>query len=127
MQTSPGNFARRRGATITLALVAALMLSGCEAEPRSDQPLSAYLVASRLTGHTARVTEVAGTEYYLAFAYNGVVRTASDGPQYDAWSTDAKGELCLQKTGGGGKDCAPLYQLTVERFRWGASIFVLTR
>ena len=126
MQTSLRNFTRRRGATVTLALAVALMLAGCEAEPRSDQPLSAYLVASRLTGHTARVTDVTGNEYYLSFAYNGVVRTASDGPQYDAWSTGAKGELCLQKTDGD-KNCAPLYQLTVERFRWGAAIFVLIR
>lgn len=128
MQTLPGYFTRgRRGATLMLTVAAALTLWGCEAEPKSDEPLSAYLVASRLTGHTARVTDVTGNEYYLSFAYNGVVRGASDGPQYDHWDTDAKGELCLQKTDGGGKNCAPLYQLTVERFRWGAAIFVLTR
>ncbi len=125
MQTSLRHFTRL-GATAALGLAAAIVLSACETEPKSDEPLSAYLVASRLTGHTARVTDVTGNEYYLSFAYNGVIRGASDGPQYDHWDTNAKGELCLQKTGGGDKNCAPLYQLTVERFRWGASIFVFT-
>ena len=111
-----------------VALVGAMaaLLAACGPEPRSDEPLPRDLVASRLTGHTARVTDVTGTEYYLTFSYSGVVRIASDAPQYEHWGANEKGELCLQKVGGTAT-CAPLYQLTVERFRWGASIFVLVR
>jgi len=115
--------------TLRLAALAAAVTTGlaaCGPEPRSDQPLPRDLVALRLTGHTARVTDVTGAEYYLTFAYNGVVRVASDSPQYEHWGANEKGELCLQKIGGTAS-CAPLYQLTVERFRWGASILVLVR
>ena len=114
---------------LRLAALAAAVTTGlaaCGPEPRSDQPLPRDLVALRLTGHTARVTDVTGAEYYLTFAYNGVVRVASDSPQHEHWGANEKGELCLQKIGGTAS-CAPLYQLTVERFRWGASIFVLVR
>ncbi|HUN49438.1 MAG TPA: hypothetical protein VMU85_23090 [Stellaceae bacterium] len=110
-----------------LAVAGIVLLAACEAEPKSDEPLSGYLVASRLVGHTARVTDVTGNEYYLSFAYNGVVRIDSEAPhQYERWTTDKKGQLCLH-TGDGTENCAPLYQLTVERFRWGATIFVLVR
>ena len=127
MQASQENSTRlSRGAVVAPIVALALILSGCEREPKSDEPLSSYLVASRLVGHTARVTEVTGNEFYLSFTYNGIVRVASDAPQYDRWTTDSKNQLCLHKVAGG-ENCAPLYQLTVERFRWGASIFVLVR
>jgi hypothetical protein len=107
-----------------LALTSALLLAACEPDRPSDQPLPGDLVEIRLTGHTARVDEVNGGYYYLTFSYSGVTRVASDAPQYLRWRANEKGELCLQKADG--ETCAPLYQLTVGRFRWGATIFTLT-
>lgn len=114
----------RKGIAGALTVAGVLALTACEADRPSNQALPGDLVEIRLTGHTARVDEVGGSYYYLTFSYSGVTRVASDAPQYLRWRANEKGELCLQKADG--ETCAPLYQLTVVRFRWGATIFTLT-
>ncbi|HWI28922.1 MAG TPA: hypothetical protein VN668_18240 [Stellaceae bacterium] len=102
-----------------LVLLAVLLLAGCAAEPQ-PQPLTPLRIRERLAGRLMAATVPGGGQFFIRFGRSGRAEVIGQAREFARWSADDQRGLCLLRQGAP-PECAPVYQLNVSHFRWGAT------
>ena len=107
-----------------LGLAGGLLLSACGTPAAETASLvSPVETWKRLSGHRAEFNDGTDARYQIVFGNNGFTQIVTpSSAEYGRWVVDDRKGLCLQKDGSE-QTCAPLYQLSPSRYRWGTTSF----
>lgn len=104
-----------------LLLTLMLLLSACAGDTDFSQPLSALQIRNRLVGQDIEAASEHGARYGLYFERTNFAQMYDGTTEFVRWHAEDDKGLCMQQ-----RDqpefCAPVYQLTVARFRWGDTV-----
>jgi hypothetical protein len=99
-----------------------LLLAACGTEEDPSQPLPPVYISEQLFGHTIEATTSGGAHYLLRFDRSDYAERIAETSEFVRWYTAADRGLCLEAYGAA-PVCAPLYQINVQHFRWGDTLF----